>query len=266
MELYEPSDANIWTTPYIREQLLKAHLDPGSDAASRKPETIAATVEWTLKNHPRPGSLIDLGCGPGLYSQAFASRGWQVLGIDINKSSIEHAARETAAKGLSARYLEQSYLTEIDAGPFDLAICIYCDFGALTRNNQTLFLQNARKLLAPGGSLVMDVFGEGISRSKTEGRSWKREEANNFWSEQPCHVLSECQHFADERVWGEKYIVIPDSGPPLTFVLWTHYFTPESIAAQLAESGFEVTESNAGIIRESDFVSTDVLFIRAKKA
>lgn len=265
MELYETGNANIWSDPYVCEQLLKAHLNPDSDAASRKPQTIRATVDWILHHHPIPGTLIDLGCGPGLYSQEFAARGWSVLGVDINASAVDYATQMGQSQGLSARYLQQSYLEKINEGNFDLATCIYCDFGALTSEQQKKFLENVRKLLAPGGVLVFDVFGPGISHTKTEGRSWSRESVHGFWSESPCYVLSECRHFKSERVWGQKYIVMPDSGNPATYVLWDHYYTSEQLGALLLSAGFTVIESRTDIVRESDFTSEDVLFVRARK-
>lgn len=266
MKLYETGNANIWSNPYTREQLLRAHLNQHSDAASRRPQTIKATVEWILQDYQSPGSLIDLGCGPGFYCQEFASRGWKVLGIDINKSSLDYAIRENESRGLSARYLEQSYIEKIDEGPFDLATCIYCDFGALTTDQQKAFLSNARKLLSTNGNLVFDVFGVGLSKTKAEGRSWTREGVNSFWSESPCYVLSECQHFEEKQAWGQKYIIIPDSGESFTYVLWDHYFTVSSVEALLATAGFDVVETNTRIVEENDFTSEDVLFVRAIKS
>jgi SAM-dependent methyltransferase len=265
MKLYEEGDANIWSNSHVREQLLKAHLDQHSDAASRKPRTIKATVDWILHNHSAPGSLIDLGCGPGLYCREFAARGWKVLGVDINESAIDYATRTSESSGLPARYLKQSYLEKMDVGSFDLATCIYCDFGALTKKQQEVFLQHARELLNPDGVLVFDVFGPGISRTKTEGRTWTRESAKGFWSESPCYVLSECQHFPDEQIWGQKHIVIPDTGNPLTYVLWDHYFNTEQLTSLLLSAGFSVIETRTDIVQESNFTSEDVLFVRARK-
>ena len=36
--LFEKSDHNIWTDPYIQQQMLKKHLDLHSDEASRRQE------------------------------------------------------------------------------------------------------------------------------------------------------------------------------------------------------------------------------------
>ncbi|TBV04484.1 class I SAM-dependent methyltransferase [Stutzerimonas kirkiae] len=265
MELYETGNANIWSSSYVREQLLKAHLNPDSDAASRKPNTIRATVDWVLENQSGTGSIIDLGCGPGLYAQEFAARGWSAVGVDINESAINHAIESGKSKGLTVQYLHQSYLDKMDVGDFDVATCIYCDFGALTSEQQKTFLLNVHQLLTPSGVLVFDVFGTGISQTKTAGRSWERAGANGFWSKSPCYVLSECQHFKKEQVWGQKYIVISDSGESSTYVLWDHYFTVEKLESLLLEAGFSVTETKSDLVQESDFTSGDVLFVRAIK-
>lgn len=267
MKRDERGDTSIWTDPYIRAQLLAAHLNPATDAATRGPAAIAATVDWILKDHPQAGRLVDLGCGPGLYAEAFSARQWSVLGIDINAASLDHAHASSRARGLDIVYREASYL---DAGAFtderfDLAVCIYCDFGALTPQQQDLFLRNAARILKPGATLVLDVFGPQLSASKTEGKSWTREEANSFWSAKPCHVLSECQHFADEAAWGQKYVVIPDGEPARTCVLWDHYFTPETISRRLAEHRFHVIEIETGLIKGNDFASNDVLFVKARR-
>lgn len=265
MKLYETGDTNIWTDRYIQAQLLAAHLNPETDAATRRPSTIAATVDWILKDRPHAGRLVDLGCGPGLYAEAFAARQLSVLGVDINSCSLNHARAASLAKGLEIDYLEHSYLDPFADGLFDLAICIYCDFGALTRDQQGTFLRNVSRILAPDGTLVLDVFGPSLSSSKTEGKFWTREEAESFWSAKPCHVLSECQHFAEESVWGQKYIVIPDGEPARTCVLWDHYFTVETIAHRLAEYGFQIIDTATELVERNDFASNDVLFVKARK-
>ena len=266
MELYETGNDTIWTNPYIREQLLQAHLSPDSDAASRKPETIRMTVDWVLKHRAHPGSIIDLGCGPGLYSREFAVRGWTVVGVDINESALRHAVETARSTGLPIQYRRQSYLDRIDAGTFDIATCIYCDFGALTTDQQMTFLSNARQLLKPDGELLFDVFGPGISQTLEAGRSWEQEDADGFWSKSPCYVLSEYQHFEDEAVWGRKYVVIPDSGAPAVYVMWDHYFTVARLEALLTAAGFSVIETKSDLVPQSDFTSSDVLFVRARKA
>lgn len=266
MELYETGDASIWTDPHIREQLLAAHLDAASDAASRKPATIRKTVDWILEDGAQPGSVIDLGCGPGFYAELFAERGWAVLGVDINPASLQYARRSSQAKGLDIAYLERSYLEAFTERTFDLALCVYCDFGALTLDQQGVFLDNAARLLKPGGRLVIDVFGPSLSAGRSEGKAWTREADGGFWSERPCHVLSESRHFVDQAVWGRKETVIADGDRPKTYVLWDHYYSEQTISRRLAEHGFRVVDIATDLIARNDFASNDVLFVKATKA
>jgi len=37
-----------------------------------------------------PGTLLDLGCGPGTFSAVARSRGWRPLGLDVNPQSVAH--------------------------------------------------------------------------------------------------------------------------------------------------------------------------------
>ena len=46
--LFEKSNYNIWTDPYIQQQILKKHLDLQSDGASRKQESILKIVNFVL--------------------------------------------------------------------------------------------------------------------------------------------------------------------------------------------------------------------------
>ena len=43
--LFAPHAAPFWDDAYISRQLRAAHLDPGTDAASRRPDTIDRSVD-----------------------------------------------------------------------------------------------------------------------------------------------------------------------------------------------------------------------------
>ena len=66
--LFEKSNHNIWTDPYIQQQILKKHLDFQSDEASRKQESVLKIVNFVLKHSKPESHLLDLGCGPGSVS------------------------------------------------------------------------------------------------------------------------------------------------------------------------------------------------------
>ena len=113
----EPGEAAFWNDPYIAQQMLKAHLDPNTDAASRKPETIDRSVEWIVyQMRLQSGSrFLDLGCGPGLYTIRLARRGFAVTGVDFSPNSLDFARLQARQENLSINYILQDYLPQVFA-------------------------------------------------------------------------------------------------------------------------------------------------------
>ncbi len=163
--LFEPGEPLFWDDPHISAEMLKAHLDPEIDAASRRPETIDRTCHWLIEHFGlKPGNrVLDLGCGPGLYASRLAKRGLKVTGIDYSRRSVEYARRAADEQGLDIQYLYQDYLAQeyLPSGTserFDLAIMIYCDFAVLSDEKQGILLGRVAWALKPGGRFVFDVF------------------------------------------------------------------------------------------------------------
>lgn len=79
-----------------------------------------------------PGSLLDLGCGTGMYARGAAARGWRVVGVDASQVAIDQA-RERAASAAHVRFEvgDVGHLTDlgIQPGSIDLFIDIGCYHG-----------------------------------------------------------------------------------------------------------------------------------------
>jgi len=60
-----------WDDPDFSERMLAEHLSQEHDLASRRSPTIDEHVGWIFSTvlEGRPGRLLDLGCGPGLYAR-----------------------------------------------------------------------------------------------------------------------------------------------------------------------------------------------------
>jgi len=121
----EKGTAILWDDAHISKNMLKAHLDPESDAASRKYSIIDSTSNWIANNLLNNKSdILDLGCGPGLYAKRLAALGHRVVGIDFSKRSIDYAINDAKENSLSIQYLYQNYLDINYENEFDLIILI----------------------------------------------------------------------------------------------------------------------------------------------
>ena len=74
--LYETSKDNIWSDPHTVKRMLKAHLDTTEDSATRRIETVEKAIDWISRQFPaeRYPTLLDLGCGPGVYTERFCKK------------------------------------------------------------------------------------------------------------------------------------------------------------------------------------------------
>lgn len=162
----------------------------------------------------RPGMrLLDVGCGPGRHSRAFAERGVEVVGVDISLAFLRAAGPGRWVRA-DARRLP------VAAGRFDAAISI-CQggFGLL------------------GGVEDADVVAQMAAAVKRGGRV----ALSAFSSYFALRYLEEGDIFdASSGVNHERTQVRDPSGRSAEFDLYTTCFTPRELRLMAAAAGVEV--------------------------
>ena len=119
-----------WDDPDFSERMLQVHLSQEHDWASRRFEKIDVHVDWIHHKllSGRPVRILDLGCGPGLYTSRLARLGHECVGIDFSPASIAYAVATAERDKLQCTYLHEAIrIAEYGAG-FDLA----CKGGDIT--------------------------------------------------------------------------------------------------------------------------------------
>lgn len=240
--LYTKTKVPFWDDEHISKQMLKAHLDPNFEGASRTLDFIETSVDWINKIIPSEnyGKLLDIGCGPGIYAEKFRKLGYQVTGIDFSKRSINHAKRSATKKGLYIDYLYLDYLNmEIDI-KFDVATMIYCDYGALSDEDRKLLMKKIHCHLRPGGKFLLDVFSIVKYNSFEEKRIWQTNSFGGFWSEDEYIELSQYYKYT-EFVTLEQTNIISKRGNKVYYI-WNTYFTIDRLIKEAKEAGFRICE------------------------
>jgi 23S rRNA (uracil1939-C5)-methyltransferase len=85
-------------------QPLTLGLEPGGFCQvnlGQNENCIKLLLDWTRKL--QPGTALDLFCGMGNFSLPLAMLGWQVTGMDMQRSTIRSAVRNAEAAGLAGR-------------------------------------------------------------------------------------------------------------------------------------------------------------------
>lgn len=238
--VYKKSEIPFWDDEYISLQMLKAHLDPEFEGASRKRDFIEKSAAWIRKlalpeQYPE---LLDIGCGPGIYAERFARQGYQVTGVDFSRRSIRYAQESAKQQGLTIRYHCQNYLDMDLKQTFHLATLIYCDYGALSTEDRQTVMKTIYRHLKPGGRFLLDVFSMERYRHFQEKQVWEVCRKDGFWRKEAYTCISGFYKYLD-CVTLDQISVITDEEASV-YYLWNTYFTEEMLRQEASEAGFRV--------------------------
>lgn len=119
--------------------------------------------KW-IKNNPHGGSVLEIGCGPGLMLAAFKRRGWQVLGIERNEN-IAKNVQEAHGIDVLTRPIETLPLEST----FDLIIL----FHVLEHIAEPeAMLRECAERLSAGGRVIINVPNFASWQSRFAGSEW----------------------------------------------------------------------------------------------
>lgn len=253
--LYEKGSHEMWNDEHISKILLETHLSQDSDLASRRRPAIAKTVGWILG---QPGEenarILDLGCGPGLYCEMLAEKGYDVTGVDISKRSIDYAKNSAREKGLDIEYINMNYLDLTFQEEFDLVMMIFCDFDVLNPGERSLLLDKIYSALKPGGIFVFDTMNDKTPAAMNPGeKSWETAGSGGFWTDVPYLALTESFHYEDEKIILSQNIVCTEPDDYRLYRFWTHYYSADDLKPLLEEKGFSSVECHEEILSPDDF-------------
>lgn len=230
-----------WNDPTFSKRMLKEHLSQAHDAASRRSETIDAQVDWihqVVLKEP-PSRILDLGCGPGLYTARLAGLGHTCTGIDFSPASIAYAKEQAIARNLRCQYSEADIRSAEYGGGYDLVMSIFGEFNVFHPGDARKILDKSFAALAPGGYLLLESHTfDKVRELGKHPRSWHTAESGLFGDE-PYLYLQENIWDEEARVAIQRYYIIDaTSGEVICHSSSMQAYTNEEYRSLLADCGF----------------------------
>jgi len=230
-----------WNDPDFSRRMLNEHLSQEHDAASRRFETIDKHVNWihnqVLKGNPT--RILDLGCGPGLYTNRLARLGHRCVGIDFSPASIAYAREQAEQAGLDCTYLHQDIRTADYGGEYGFVMSIFGEFNVFRPGEARGILEKAWRALVPNGFLLLEPHTfEAVAELGAQPSSWYSTEKGLF-SEAPHLYLQENFWDAENKAAIQRYYIIDAAqGEVSCHSSSTQAYTNEEYRSLLAECGF----------------------------
>ena len=111
-------------------------------------------IDEIISKHFTSARILDVGCGGGFLSNYLASKGWNVIGLDLSKESLEVAKTYDETK--SAQYiLGDAYKLPFSDNSFDVVTCM--DFLEHVSEPLTV-LNQIQRVLKPNGLFFFHTF------------------------------------------------------------------------------------------------------------
>lgn len=119
-------------------------------------EPLSGPAPWLLENAdllPSSGRALDVACGHGRHSLLLAAAGFEVTGVDRNRSALDRLRAQAERLGLAVTAREM----DLETGPVDLGDAAY-DVVLVTRYLHRPLFPALIRALAPGGTLIYETF------------------------------------------------------------------------------------------------------------
>ncbi|QIW19941.1 class I SAM-dependent methyltransferase [Bacillus thuringiensis] len=247
-EPFEEGTQEIWLDPDRADLVLKSHFDESIPGGSRGSGFIDETVDFINKIAPveKYKKVIDLGCGPGLYSQKLAMHGYDVVGVDFNKKSIEYGISEAKKKFLSIDYRNED-ITKIKLeNEFDLALLIYQIYSVFSPENRKKILSNIHSGLKPGGLVLLDVLSEASYENFQENLMWFLSRKDNPLSDKQHLTLYTSIKYPNKITLAKNVLAFGD-GQIVNYNYWNQHFSIESLEKEVNDAGFTLEKVYADV-------------------
>jgi SAM-dependent methyltransferase len=257
-----------WNEPGFSARMLREHLSQDHDAASRRTAIIDRQVEWifhTLLDN-RPIRLLDLGCGPGLYTSRLARRGCRCTGIDFSPASIAYAIDNARSEKLDCRYIEGDLRTTAFGSGYGLVMFIFGELNVFRPRDAHDILRKAYDALEQDGLLVLEPHTFEAVRQLGQSPS--------HWYSAQTGLFSETPHlYLQEDFWDESsctatsryFIVDTLKGSVTRYAATVQAYTLDQYRALLQEIGFKEVEFHPSLDGQESELTRDLLAISARK-
>jgi SAM-dependent methyltransferase len=108
-----------------------------------------------------PAAILDAGCGNGRHAIPLARAGHRVVGLDSSLTLL--AAAQRAIPGIGGpRFVHGSYVgLPFKAASFDAVMCLGTVLGYLGEEGDRAALRELRRVLVPGGRMVIETLHGG---------------------------------------------------------------------------------------------------------
>jgi ubiquinone/menaquinone biosynthesis C-methylase UbiE len=187
----------------------------------------ALDLAFAERHFPKPGRLLDLGCGTGRLLIPFARQGCWTLGVDLSEPMLQVVGTKASEAGVTVQRLKANLVNLgcLDDQSFDYAACLFSTLGMVAGSEQRRrVLAHVHRVLRPGGKFILHVHNRWFNFWFPQTRGWL--------------IRDTLRSLLLRRPGGDHVAPIHQGLAGLTL----HLFTLREVSRLLRDSGFRLCE------------------------
>jgi SAM-dependent methyltransferase len=265
---WHEADNIPWNDPAFSARMLDQHLSQAHDAASRRSTTIDRHVAWIHRSllHDRPTTILDLGCGPGLYASRLARLGHTCVGIDFSPAAIAYARTSADAQRLACRYQLEDVRSAAFGSGFGLVMCVFGEINVFAPAQASALLKKAYDALEGGGLLLLEAHTfEAVQQIGEHAPSWFTAESGLFGATPHLCLTEHFWHAQANAATTRYYVVELATGSLTRYAQSFQAYRQPEYTALLQTCGFDDVAFIPALTGEPEPDQPDLFVVVARK-
>lgn len=247
--------ARGWWDTIFNEDFLRTN--PAKSEAMTKKE--ADFIEQCLQPKLGGDIILDVACGYGRHVLELATRGYNMVGLDLSLPYLMLAAEIATRRKLNVNFIRGDMRDLPFREYFDSAYCLFTSFGYFDDETNLEVLRNINRALRPKGRFLLEVVNRDFAVSACPLRGW--------WEGIGCVMLEETEFAYPTSVLSTKRSVIFEDGRQALQETHVRLYSLHELQLMCKQSGFKVLEVSSGVDLRGVFFGADSphLFILVEK-
>lgn len=262
-----------WNDPDFSNRMLAEHLNQEHNLASRRFEIIDRQVRWihTEVLSGIPTRILDLACGPGLYTNRLAGLGHECVGIDYAPAPIRYAQETADREQLACTY----HLADVRGAEYGdgygFVMMLFGQLNVFRRAEARSILEKVHASLLPGGLLLLEPQRfTTVEKNGQAGSSWYScGQGGGLFSDRPHLCLSESFWDDPTQSATQRFFIVDGQTAKVTrHAMTTEAYTDEQFRELLMDVGFEnllFFPSLVGMEVEEESQSANLVIVGRKR-
>lgn len=251
-DMYYREDRMEQMLNFSSDQLNEAYsrMDMRNQPWTRNTHVEISYIETACSLQPSQ-RVLDMGCGFGRHSLELASRGYNVVGVDMSEALLQQADSHKGA--LSVTFAKRDCRELTFRGSFDAIICLYDVIGSYRKleDNKRIISSIYRKL-RKGGMAVVSVMNMELTCSIATQRASVREVPSSLLKLKASNIMQTSGNVfnpdfflldEDSHLVYRKEQFEQDGQLSVEYVVADYRFTKAEISELFQEQGFQIIDA-----------------------